>query len=64
MVRDMSEVQENRGWLAEIMVRSEKSKMATKMAADFLENGCIHKISYHNMLLLGFWTQNDYIRRE
>ena len=38
--------------------------MAAKMAADFLENDCIHKISYHNMLLLGFWTQNDYIRRE
>ena len=37
--------------------------MAAKMAADFLENNCIHKISYHNMLLLGFWTQNDYIRR-
>ena len=36
--------------------------MAAKMAADFLENGCIHKISYHNMLLLGFWTQNYYIR--
>ena len=28
--------------------------MATKMAADFLENGCIHKIAYHNMLLLVF----------
>ena len=37
--------------------------MAAKMAADFLENNCIHKISYHNKLLLGFWTQNDYIRR-
>ena len=37
--------------------------MAAKMAADFLENGCKHKISYHNMLLLGFWTQHDYIRR-
>ena len=36
--------------------------MAAKMAADFLENDCIHKISYHNMLLLGFWSQNDYIR--
>ena len=31
--------------------------MVAKMAADFLENDCIHKISYHNMLLLGFWTQ-------
>ena len=38
--------------------------MATKMAADFLENGYIHKISYHSMFLLGFWTLNDYIRRE
>ena len=38
--------------------------MAAKMAADFLKNGCIHKIRYHNVLLLGFWTQNDYIRRE
>ena len=38
--------------------------MAAKMAADFLENDCIHKISYHNMLLRGFWAQNDYIRRE
>ena len=38
--------------------------MAAKMAADFLENGCILKISYHNMLLLGFWTQNGYIRKE
>ena len=38
--------------------------MAAKMAADFLENGCIHKISYQNMILLGFWTQNDNIRRE
>ena len=47
-----------------ILIFSEKSKMAAKMAADFLENGCIHKISYHNMLLLGFWAQNDYIRRE
>ena len=28
--------------------------MAAKMAADFLENDCIHKICYHNMLLLGF----------
>ena len=28
--------------------------MAAKMAADFLENGCIHKISYNSMLLLGF----------
>ena len=42
----------------------EKSKMATKMAADFLENGCIHQISNHNMILLGFWTQNNYIKRE
>ena len=42
----------------------EKSKMATKMAAKFLENGCIHQISNHNMILLGFWTQNNYIRRE
>ena len=31
MVRDMSEVQENRGWSAEIMVRSEKSKIFLKM---------------------------------
>ena len=38
--------------------------MATKMAADFLENGCIHQISNHNMILLGFWTQNNYIKRE
>ena len=38
--------------------------MAAKVAADFLENGYIHKISYHNMPLLGVWTQNDYIRRE
>ena len=38
--------------------------MATKMAADFLENGCIHQISNHNMILHGFWTQNNYIRRE
>ena len=28
--------------------------MAAKMAADFLENDCIHKISYHNMLLFIF----------
>ena len=33
-------MQENRRCSAEIMVRSEKSKMAAKMA--FLENGCIH----------------------
>ena len=38
--------------------------MATKMAADCLENGCIHQISNNNMILLGFWTQNNYIRRE
>ena len=38
--------------------------MAAKMVADFLENGCIHKITYRNMLFLGFLTQNDYIRRE
>ena len=38
--------------------------MAAKMAADFLENDCIHKISYHNMLLFRFWNQNDYIRKE
>ena len=37
--------------------------MATKIAADCLENGCI-RISNHNMILLGFWTQNNYIRRE
>ena len=64
MVRDISEVQENRGSLAEIMVRSEKSKMAAKMAADFLENDCTHKISYHNMLSFHFWNQNDYIRKK
>ena len=63
MVRDISEVQENRGWSAEIIVRSEKSKMVN-MADIFLENGCIHQISCHSMLLLGFWTQNDYIRGE
>ena len=38
--------------------------MATKMAADFLEDGCIPQISNYNMILLGFWTQNNYIRRE
>ena len=38
--------------------------MATKMAANFLENGCIHLISNHNMTLLGVWTLNNYIRRE
>ena len=38
--------------------------MAAKMVANFYENDCIHKISYHNMLLLGFWTQNDYISNE
>ena len=38
--------------------------MAAKMAADFLENGCIHQISNHNMILLVFWAQNNYIRRE
>ena len=38
--------------------------MASKMAADCLENGCIHQISNHIMILLGFWTQNNYIRRE
>ena len=38
--------------------------MATKMAADFLVNGCIHQISNHNMILLGFWTQNNYTGRE
>ena len=38
--------------------------MATKMVADFLENVCIHYISNHNMILLGFWTQNNYIIRE
>ena len=38
--------------------------MAAKMAADFLENGCIHKISFHDMHLLRFENQNDYIRRE
>ena len=38
--------------------------MATKMAVDCLENGCIHQISKHNMILLGFWTHNNYIRRE
>ena len=37
--------------------------MAAKMAADFLENDCIHKISYYNKLLLHFWNQNDYIRK-
>ena len=42
----------------------EKSKMATKMVADCLENGCIHQISNHNMILLGFRTQNNYKRRE
>ena len=38
--------------------------MDIKMAANFLENGCIYYISNHNMILLGFWTQNDYISRE
>ena len=38
--------------------------MATKMAADFLENGCIHQSCNHKMILLGFWTQNNYKRRE
>ena len=38
--------------------------MATKMAASFLEDGCIPQISNYNMILLGFWTQNNYIRRE
>ena len=38
--------------------------MATKMAADFPVNGCIHQISNHNMILLGFWTQNNYTGRE
>ena len=38
--------------------------MAAKMAADFLENDCTHKISYHNMLSFHFWNQNDYIRKE
>ena len=38
--------------------------MATKMAAYFLENGCIHHISNHKMILLGFWTPNNYIRKE
>ena len=38
--------------------------MATKMAADVLKNGCIHYISNHNMILLGFWTQNNYISRK
>ena len=28
--------------------------MAAKMAADFLENGCIHKISYLDMFYLVF----------
>ena len=30
----------------------------------FLKSDCIHKISYHNMLLFRFWTQSDYIRKE
>ena len=38
--------------------------MAAKMAANFLENDCIHKISYNNMFLFCFWNQNDYIRKE
>ena len=38
--------------------------MAAKMAADFIENDSIHKISYHNMLSFRFWNQNDYIRKE
>ena len=38
--------------------------MAAKMAADFLESDCIHKISYHSMLLFRFWNQNDCIRKE
>ena len=38
--------------------------MATKMAANFPENGCIHQISNHNMILLGLGTQNNYIKRE
>ena len=38
--------------------------MATKMAADFLEDGCIPQISNCNMILLGIWTQNNYMRRE
>ena len=38
--------------------------MATEMAADFLENICIHQINNHFMILLGFWTQNNYVRRE
>ena len=38
--------------------------MATKMAADFLENDSIHQISNHNMILHSFCTQNNYIRRE
>ena len=54
MVRDISEVQENRGLSAEIMLRSGKSKMAAKMVADFLENGSIHRISYHNMFYFVF----------
>ena len=38
--------------------------MTTKMAANFLESGCIHQISNHNMIFLGFWTQNNYIRSD
>ena len=38
--------------------------MATKMEADCFENGCIHQICNHNIILLGFLTQNNYIRRE
>ena len=38
--------------------------MATKMAANVVENGCIHQISNHNKILPGFGTHNNYIRRE
>ena len=38
--------------------------MAVKMVANYHESGCIYQISYHNMLLLGFWTQNEYIMEE
>ena len=58
LVRGISEMQENRGWLAWIMVRSKKSKMAANMAANFMENEYIHKISCYDILPVCFWTQN------